>query len=492
MHFSTLFNAALVAVVSFSDVTTAHVVFVDAYGNANAHVHGFGLGHHAGTTRKGFAQYPQQRDIAVFNQRPVHTGWWKGYLKNTCGVSILSVTQWYQKFHPAKWSGKGITNAKRKWYWAQAANAGAYISIKGNIDWMINSEVAKGTRTDIATGRKGIKNGIPKVTAGGVLNILAWQVNADGGGHFKCNLDTWANGKAFSVPLKVLKNCGGTKASIHIAGVQKTCWFKVAMPANLNCLGSSTTGKNTFKDLCIVRCENSAKNGPFGGCVPIQQIRPKPPPPPKPVVVTVRPAPVTVTVKQGNVVTVTKGDVVAVPNTRISTITRAQVLTVTQGQVITIIVKGVAKPTTCTKKGVITITNESRVTVTQQSTVTVDNKSVVTVTQDSIVTITKAPEIVTTTKEATTTTILPTADPEDGDANKAEPTSEGTRTPTPEEIEAAKGGEEIDPEDLEEAKDEKIDEKTKEELEEAVEDQKAGGKTGEEPPAEEVEEMGYD
>ncbi|KAK6518030.1 hypothetical protein TWF506_005195 [Arthrobotrys conoides] len=501
MHFSTLFNAVLVAVVSFGDVSTAHVVFTDAYGNANPHIHGFGLGFHGGTVRKGFHQYPQQRDIAVFNLRVVHTGWWKGYQGHGCGNSILSVTQWYQKFQPAKWSGKGITDAKRKWLWTQNTPAGGAIAIKGNIDWLINSEFVKtSARTDLATGRKGLKNGIPKVTAGGVLNIQAYQVNLDGGGHFKCRLDQWANGKAFSIPLKVIKNCGGTAASLHVAGIQKACWFKVAIPANLNCAGWSNTGKYTMKDLCLVRCENSAKNGPFGACVPIQQIRPKPPPPPKPIVkfVTIRPPPVTVIVKQGDPLTVTKGDVVAVPKTQIVTITRPQVFTVTAvGQVITVIVKGVAKPTTCTKKGVVTLTNEVRSTVVVQSTVTVENKSVVTVTQDSTVTVTKAPEVATTTVEPTTTStasVLPTAeaDPEEGDANKAEPTGEATKTPTKEEIEAAKGGEEIDPEDLEEVKKEKIDDKVKEELKEEVDDNKVSGKPQEEVPEEEVEEMGYD
>ncbi|RVD85615.1 uncharacterized protein DFL_003932 [Arthrobotrys flagrans] len=487
MHFSTLFSAAFVAVATLSDVTTAHVVFVDAYGNASPHIHGFGLGHHAGTTRKGNAQYPQQRDIAVFNQRPVHNGWWKGDLRNGCGTSILSVTQWYQKYQPAKWNGKGVTEAKRKALWKQAAPKGAYIDIKGNINWLINSEYAKGVRTDIASGRKNLRNGIPKVTANGVLNVLAWQVNIDGGGHFKCRIDYFGNANQFSVNLKVTKNCAGNAKSIHAAGSQKTCWFKVAMPANLNCRGSYNTGKHTAANICIVRCENSAKNGPFGGCIPIQQVRPAPP---KPIVVTVRPPPRIVTVTRGNFVTVSKGDVVAVPKTNVVTVTKPQTITVTAGQVITITVKGTPKVSTCTKKGVITITNESRVTVTQKSTVTVPNNSVVTVTEDSVVTITKAPEVVTKTSDPTTVTALPSseADPEDGDANKAEPTPEGTKTLTPEEIEAAKGEEDIDPEDLEEAKNEKVDDKTKEELQEEA---KAGGKGGEELPDEEVEEMGY-
>ncbi|KAK6535752.1 hypothetical protein TWF281_000004 [Arthrobotrys megalospora] len=485
MHFSTLLNAAVV-VLSFTDVTSAHVVFVDAYGNAAPAIRGFGLGHHAGTQRKGFAQYPQQRDIAVFNQRAVHTGWWKGYLPNGCGTSILSVTQWYQKHQPAKWNGKGVTDAKRKWLWTQTTPAGGYIDTKLYVNWLVNQEAKKGTRKDIATNRPNLKNGVPKVTAGGTLNVLAWQVNLDGGGHFKCKIDYLGTGGTFTQNLQVKKNCGGNAKSLHVPGIQKTCWFTVVIPPGLNCKGAY----GSAKDICMVRCENSAKNGPFGGCIPIQQIRPKPKPAPKPIVVTVRPPPQIITVTKGNVITVTKGDIVTVPKGDVVTVTKAQTLTVTQGQKITIIFNGVTRVSTCTKKGVVTVTNATPVTVTQKSTITVTDKAFVTVTEDSVVTITKAPEVATTTTVVATATEIPVAedDPENDDANKPTTTATGTRTPTAEELEAAKGGEDIDPADLEEVKNEKIDEETKEELKEEVD---AGGKSGEPLPDEEITDIGY-
>ncbi|KAK6348205.1 hypothetical protein TWF718_006015 [Orbilia javanica] len=509
MHFSTLLNTAFVAVVSFGTVTEAHAVFVDAYGNADTHIHGFGLGHQIGTVRRGNWQWPQQSDITVFNKRPVHSNWWKGYLKNTCGVSIVSATNWYKKNKPHDWKKKG------KWLWKQETPVGGYIDVRANTEWFLWSEWKRMQRSTGAYEHKArhIKNGIPRVTAGGVLNVQAWQVNADGGGGFKCRLDKWGTGNGFQQDLKVEKNCHGTSASINFAGVQKLCWFKVHLPKNMDCHGRYATGRAwAGQNICMVRCENHAKNGPFGGCIPIRQKKPAPAAP-KPVVkpaapviktVTIRPPPPprTITVIRGNVITYTRGDIIAIPRTRITIVTRPAVVTVRVGQVITIIIGGVPRASTCTKAGVITVKNEPRVTVTEKSTVTVSDKSVVTVTENSVVTVTGAPGVVTETVTPSTVAATPTAeaeaeavevdgadlDPEEGDANKAEPTSEGTRTLTPEEIEAAKGGEEIDPADLEEAKDQKVDNETKEELKEEAAEAAVGGKAGTEVP-DEVEDM---
>ncbi|KAK6360522.1 hypothetical protein TWF730_006663 [Orbilia blumenaviensis] len=478
MHFSTLINAAVV-VLTFADVTSAHCVFVDAYGNKDPVLRGFGLGFSASHVRKGFAQWPQQADIAVFNLRPVHTGWWKGYQAQGCGTSILSVSQWYQKNQPAKWSGKGVTAAKRAWYWKQNTPAGGFINIKGHLDWLVNHENKKLTRNDIATGRKHLRNGFPKVTAGGTLNVLVWQVNLDGGGPFKCRLENGLTGQKFGGWLPVLKNCHGDKNSLNLKGVQKTCWFTVQLPAHLNC-GGVHAG---YKDLCMMRCENSAKNGPFGGCIPFQQVKPKP------IYITIRPPPQTVIVTKGEPLTVTKGDIITIAKPSVVTVTRTAVVNATKGQVLTIIFNGVTRYRTFTKKEVATITNATPATVTKQATVTVTDKSVVTIEEDATVTVTKAP--VTTTSQAAggkDAEPVPSAsaDPENDDANKTTAEPEATKTPTKEEIEAAAGGEEISPEDLKEVEDEKIDDKTKEDLKEEAE---AGGKPAEAP--ETVEELEY-
>ncbi|KAK6495279.1 hypothetical protein TWF481_003306 [Arthrobotrys musiformis] len=318
--------------------------------------------------------------------------------------------------------------------------------------------MAAGTRDINSTPRK---NGIPKVNRGGTLNILVYQVNADGAGAFTCKIDYLGTAQSFSQTITPTKNCHGNAKSIFVGGAKKTCQLVVPLPADMDCKGSYTTknGK-TAKNICMVRCENKAKNGPFGGCVPIQQVgsaaaKPPPPQPPR----TVRLPPKVVTVNQGKTVTVTKGDIIAIPRPTIIFVNRPRVVIVRKGQIITIIIKGVPRTSICTKAGTITVT--------EKSTVTVQNESVVTVTQ-SVITISQAPQVVTVTAGATTVTLPP----------DNEPGREATQTPTKEEIEEAVGGEKLDPEDLEEAQNEKIDDATKEQLEE---DAQAGGKSGEEP-----------
>jgi len=91
---------------------------------------------------------------------------------------------------------------------------------------------------------------IPKVKAGGKLSILAYQVNLDGAGPFRSKIDYKGTGTSFS-PLTVTKQIFS---------------FQVKLPPNLNCNGKY----GDLKNVCTVRCENSAKNGPFGGSFPVQ------------------------------------------------------------------------------------------------------------------------------------------------------------------------------------------------------------------------------
>ncbi|KAK6341988.1 hypothetical protein TWF730_001469 [Orbilia blumenaviensis] len=474
MHFSTLINAA-VTVLTFADLSSAHCVFVDTWGNKDGSIHGFGLGFNSGFHRKGFAQWPQQADIAVFNRRAVHTGWWKGYTPQGCGVSIWSVTSWYQKHNLALW------NKKKGWLWSQDAPHGAHINIQDMMWWTVDSEKKKGVRHDIASGRKGLRNGVAKVTAGGAVNVLVWQVNLDGGGPFKCRLEDGVTGQNFKWDVPVVHNkCHGDKNSLNLKGVQKLCQFTVQLPTHLNCHNDY----NGLKKVCMIRCENFAKNGPFGGCFPIQQIVD---PPPKPIVSIIRLPPQTVFVTKGAELTVTKGDVVAVPQTSVVTVTQVSTVSVTNGMVLTVTVGNGVRRTTFTRKQVVTVTNALPTTVVKDATVTVTEEGAITVTEDSTVTVTKAPQVTTVTSSANPGG--KGAVPSISDVISTTKAPPATKTPTKEEVDAATGGEDIDPEDLKEVEKEKIDGETKEQLKEEAEEVKEGRKEEEVP--DNVEDIDY-
>ncbi|RVD87919.1 uncharacterized protein DFL_002122 [Arthrobotrys flagrans] len=430
MHFSTLFTTTTVALVSLADIASAHVVLADAYGNANAAIHGYAFGVDASTPRKGSALYPHQRDVTVFSDKVVHDAWHKGYQLNGCGTTLQHTAWYYQKYDKSKWFD--VSDAKRIWLFSQITPAKGFIDIPAAIGGLAWHEWKKNTKMD-ATGTKKHLIGIPKVTAGGALNVLAFQINADGGGAFKCKIDYKANGKQWHRQLVIRKNCPGDANSINWAGVQKWCWFTVNIPADLNCQGR-TGSKNEVGDICVVRCENSAKNGPFGGCIPIQQIRPKPKVVPvvKPVV-SVKPVPVTIikTVKP----------IVAPPKP----------VTVIKNNVVTIIKDGQTKTSVVTKNAVVTLTQV--INPPPKTTVEVQYK---TVTVEKPVLSTKTP----TPAEIAE---LEDKDGENDDANKPQPEP---KPPTKEEIKEALAGEDYPEEDIKDIKND-ISEEDKEKIKEA-------------------------
>ncbi|KAF3099965.1 hypothetical protein TWF102_005382 [Orbilia oligospora] len=167
------------------------------------------------------------------------------------------------------WDPK-ITGEKERWafLWKVSPSPNAYILADKSIQYLTWLERTGKTRLNRVTGQT-LKSGIPKVTAGGNLNVMNYQINLDGAGPFKCKISYHGAPNRWTKTLSVTKNCPGDGRSLHWPGIQKPCWFTIDMPADLDCTGSFGA-----KDICIVRCENNADNGPFGGCIPVQQIRP--------------------------------------------------------------------------------------------------------------------------------------------------------------------------------------------------------------------------
>ncbi|KAK6536348.1 hypothetical protein TWF281_000588 [Arthrobotrys megalospora] len=268
MHFSTL-SGSIAILLAGAEIVSAHGAFVDAYGNADPTIRGYGLGYGHDTERKGTWLFPHQKDVPVFSNKIVHDKWWKHYNPNGCGTCVDAVAGWYQKNHPDMWDPKKTSEAKRWAFLHEVTPNGAYISVKEGLSYLAWQEWAKKERTNKVNNQQ-LKTGIPKVTAGGSLSVMNYQINLDGAGPFKCKIDYRAAADSWSRNLVVTKNCPGDDKSLFWPGIQKECWFTINMPQDLNCQGES----GTVKDLCIVRCENNAENGPFGGCIPVQQIRP--------------------------------------------------------------------------------------------------------------------------------------------------------------------------------------------------------------------------
>ncbi|KAF3286248.1 hypothetical protein TWF970_009794 [Orbilia oligospora] len=116
---------------------------------------------------------------------------------------------------------------------------------------------------------------------------MHYQVNADGAGPLRCKISStgqssnWNPGW-FYPPVKDQVPGSAKDKPFKAAGTMQLFPFTVTIPKNIKCNGPYE-GK---RSICMLRCENYALNGPFGGCLPFQLIPPEPqapPPPPPPV-----------------------------------------------------------------------------------------------------------------------------------------------------------------------------------------------------------------
>ncbi|KAK6334438.1 hypothetical protein TWF730_003652 [Orbilia blumenaviensis] len=415
MHFSSLLTPAAIALLGVSELASAHLVFVKAIGSGDDSFAGYGLGYDPANKRDSGGFFPWQKDVTVFDKKNVHTAWNKQYLHTGCGVTTDSLVTQVQRVNQASWLH--VAKHKKGWPWPHENTiAGGYNDIKWGIDHMAWLEWGKKTRFDNAI-KQTLKSGIPKVVPGGKVKVTVWQVNQDGGGPFKCMIDYKGNANQWTTEnLPVTTTCQGNAHSIRPWGGPAPCEFEVTLPANLEC-----TGKYTADRICILRCQNQAANGPFGGCIPLQQLKPvvqkvvekKPvvkPAPPKPVVQ----APKVVTVTKDNTITIIQGG-----KTRISVPTKDAVKTLTQ-----VIIE--RPPVTRVETELKTITVEKEVYP---------------------------------TKPPTDIGVKPMKPPVRPNPN---------RKPTPEEVKAGLGGEEYDEETIEEIKNTPITDEEKDQLHDQI------------------------
>ncbi|KAK6520269.1 hypothetical protein TWF506_000547 [Arthrobotrys conoides] len=119
-------------------------------------------------------------------------------------------------------------------------------------------------------------NALPQVTKGGHLIMKIHQINADGAGAYRCFIDFGGAASYWHAELAVQWQVQFTgDRSTNAQGNLKNQQLRVKLPDNMSC-GGSYGGRN---NICMIRCQNSAPNGPFGGCVPVQEVQPPQQPP---------------------------------------------------------------------------------------------------------------------------------------------------------------------------------------------------------------------
>ncbi|KAH9866121.1 hypothetical protein J1614_008685 [Plenodomus biglobosus] len=124
-----------------------------------------------------------------------------------------------------------------------------------------NNDVEAGTAQVMA------QNGatLPQITPGGQIMMTVHQVNADGAGQFQCMIDSTGTGTNWQ-PVTVTQNLPGNERSRNRDTQMMDLPLTASIPAGQTCSGTVAGQSN----ICMVRCENSARAGPFGGCVPVQ------------------------------------------------------------------------------------------------------------------------------------------------------------------------------------------------------------------------------
>jgi hypothetical protein len=106
---------------------------------------------------------------------------------------------------------------------------------------------------------------LPQVSQGGALMMTVHQVNGDGAGPYTCMIDATGTGTNWT-PIQVTQNIDGNARGRNNDQQMQDLPLSVAIPADQTCTGTVAGQSN----VCMVRCENPARAGPFGGCVPIQ------------------------------------------------------------------------------------------------------------------------------------------------------------------------------------------------------------------------------
>lgn len=106
---------------------------------------------------------------------------------------------------------------------------------------------------------------LPQVSAGGQISMTLHQVNGDGAGPYTCMIDATGTGTQWT-EIQVTQNVDGNARGRNNDQQMQDLPLNAAIPAGQTCTGTVAGQSN----VCMVRCQNPARAGPFGGCVPVQ------------------------------------------------------------------------------------------------------------------------------------------------------------------------------------------------------------------------------
>jgi len=124
-----------------------------------------------------------------------------------------------------------------------------------------------GGENDIQAGTKAVmaNNGatLPQVSQGGSIMMTLHQVNGDGAGPYSCQINADGTGGDWT-DIDVTTQVAGKNSRSNAKAVDLP--LKAAIPAGQACTGTVAGQQN----VCMVKCQNAARAGPFGGCVPVQ------------------------------------------------------------------------------------------------------------------------------------------------------------------------------------------------------------------------------
>ncbi|KAF5602456.1 gEgh 16 [Fusarium pseudocircinatum] len=106
---------------------------------------------------------------------------------------------------------------------------------------------------------------LPQVNPGGSLEMTVHQVNSDGAGPYTCMINADGTGTSWD-NIEVTTNVEGNERGRNRDGQMGDFPLVASIPADQNCTGTVAGEDN----VCLVRCQNPARAGPFGGVIPVQ------------------------------------------------------------------------------------------------------------------------------------------------------------------------------------------------------------------------------
>ncbi|EOA90470.1 hypothetical protein ACJQWK_07688 [Exserohilum turcicum] len=166
---------------------------------------------------------------------------------------------------------------------AGAAKAGAAATKRGLLDGILGgaggaaggagagTKTAKGTTEQgvAASAGAGASSGLPTTADDGTITMTFHQVNQDGAGPLSAQIDPTSGGTdpAAFKNAQVTQNVPGIGIGGLSAASTTDFPVKVQMPAGMTCQGTAGGATN----VCVVRMQNKALAGPFGGSAAFTQ-----------------------------------------------------------------------------------------------------------------------------------------------------------------------------------------------------------------------------